>query len=198
MGMFCFQCEQTAKGTGCTMAGVCGKMPETARAQNVLSCEMIGLAKAMRSVNENSVPEIDLIVDGLFTTITNVSFDAEKVLALAGAIKGERERFGGEEYMKPEELFNGGENLVSLRSTLLFGLRGMAAYAYHARVLGKRNAEVDAWFIKGCAALADERSVDEWLKLLMEFGGINLKCMALLGPGKCFSVAAIPLPRKCR
>jgi len=77
-------------------------------------------------------------------------------------------------------LFRGDENLVSLRSTLLFGLRGMAAYAHHARVLGKRKAEVDAWFIKGMAAVGREHSVEAWLSLLMELGGINLQCMAML------------------
>ncbi|MDR2892054.1 MAG: hydroxylamine reductase, partial [Deltaproteobacteria bacterium] len=62
----------------------------------------------------------------------------------------------------------------------LFGLRGMAAYAHHARALGKRSAEVDAWFIKGLAELGKDHSIDEWLGLLMEFGGINLQCMAIL------------------
>jgi len=77
-------------------------------------------------------------------------------------------------------LFSGEADTMSLRSTLLFGLRGMAAYAHHARVLGRRDPEVDAWFITGMAALADGNTVDEWLGLLMEFGGVNLKCMALL------------------
>ncbi len=178
--MFCFQCEQTAKGTGCTMSGVCGKTPATAHEQDVLTCEMISLAKTSQQTGCAMHGMVDLIVDGLFTTITNVSFDPEKVAELAAQIRETREACGGEEAISPAELFHGDENLVSLRSTLLFGLRGMAAYAHHARMLGKRDEDVDAWFIKGMATLADEHSVEEWLGLLMEFGQVNLKCMALL------------------
>ena len=173
--MFCFQCEQAAKGSGCTVSGVCGKNPETAIAQDVLTCEMIALAK----VGKTNV-HVDLIVDGLFTTITNVSFNAENIAKLTSGIKAERIALGGGDAIKPENLFHGNEDVVSLRSTLLFGLRGMAAYAHHARVLGQRDKAVDNWFIKGMAALADEHSVEDWLGLLMEFGSINLKCMALL------------------
>ena len=178
--MFCYQCEQTAEGTGCSVSGVCGKRPDTAHEQDVLTCEMISLAQAMRDKEENCSPAIDLIVDGMFTAVTNVNFDAAKVAALAGQVREKRVRLGGIEVIQPEDLFHGDDDIVSLRSTLLFGLRGMASYAHHARVLGKRNLEVDAWFIKGTAALADEHTVDEWLGLLMEFGGVNLKCMALL------------------
>ena len=178
--MFCFQCQQTAKGTGCTMAGVCGKQPDTAHEQDVLSVEMIALAKAMHNTGGSAVSAIDMIVDGLFTTITNVNFDSPQIAALSDEIRAEREKLGGSPMIAPDELFHGNEDIVSLRSTLLFGLRGMAAYAHHARILGKRDGEVDAWFIKGMAALGDEHSVDEWLGLLVEFGSVNLKCMALL------------------
>ena len=178
--MFCYQCEQTAKGTGCTVAGVCGKKPDTAHEQDMLTCEMIGLSKAAINKDIEIAETVDLIVDGLFTTVTNVNFDSEKVATLADKIKAKREELGGCEVIKPEELFHGDKNLVSLRSTLLFGLRGMAAYAHHARVLGKCDPEVDAWFIKGMSALSDSHTVDEWVSLLMEFGLVNLKCMALL------------------
>ena len=178
--MFCYQCQQTAKGTGCTMVGVCGKKPEVAYEQDVLSCEMIGLARAMRDKGEGGERLTDMIVDGLFTCITNVNFDTGKIEALANGIKAEREKLGGAEAIKPNELFYGDKNVASLRSTLLFGLRGMAAYAHHARVLDKRDPDVDAGFVKFMSALADEHSIDEWLGLLMEFGGVNLKCMALL------------------
>jgi len=178
--MFCFQCEQTAKGTGCTISGVCGKTAPTAREQDVLTCEMISLAKTALDKGCIMPDMIDRIVDGLFTTITNVNFDTSKIETLAAQTREQWEACGGEVAIEPEDLFHGDENLISLRSTLLFGLRGMAAYAHHARVLGKRDPEVDEWFIKGMAALAEEHSVDEWLALLMEFGGVNLKCMALL------------------
>lgn len=174
--MFCFQCEQTAKGTGCNISGVCGKNPPVAHAQDVLTCEMIGLASA----SSGSLADVDLIVDGLFITITNVSFDENQIDAHTARVQEARLQAQGTLPLTTEELFHGNEDLISLKSTLLFGLRGMAAYAHHARVLGKRNPEVDAWFIKGMAVLAEEHSVEEWLGLLMEFGGINLTCMALL------------------
>ena len=178
--MFCFQCQQTARGAGCTVSGVCGKKPETAHEQDVLTCEMIALAAVMQAKGLNSTTEIDLIVDGLFTCITNVNFDTAKVAALAGEVKAKREKLGGGEIMQPEALFSGDEDIRSLRSMLLFGLRGMAAYAHHARVQGKRDSRVDNWFIKGMAALAQNHPVDGWLELLQEFGGINLKCMEIL------------------
>ena len=178
--MFCFQCQQTAKNTGCTVSGVCGKHPDTANEQDALTCEMIGLAKAMQTQNKDCGPCVDLIVDGLFTTVTNVNFDTNEIAALTERVSAQRKNLGGEEAMKPDDLFGGDEDIVSLRSTLLFGIRGMAAYAHHARVLGKRDPDVDAWFVKGMAALASSHTVDEWLGLLMEFGGVNLKCMALL------------------
>jgi len=178
--MFCYQCQQTAKGTGCTMAGVCGKQPDTAREQDALTCEMIALAKTMHEQNIYKAMGVDLIVDGLFTCITNVNFDKENLTALTAVIKDKRIKHGGKPAMESDMLFGGDEDVRSLRSTLLFGLRGMAAYAHHARILGKRDSEVDAWFIKGMAALGDEHSIDEWLGLLMEFGGVNLKCMELL------------------
>lgn len=175
--MFCFQCEQTAKGTGCTVSGVCGKQPPVAHAQDELTSEMIGLATATDASRKDHV---DLIVDGLFTTITNVSFDELAIKRLVEKIRKERTALGAGLPIQSEELFQGDDNVRSLRSTLLFGLRGMAAYAHHARVLGKRNDEVDAWFIKGMAALAQDHSIEEWLGLLMEFGGVNLKCMETL------------------
>ena len=177
--MFCFQCEQTAKGSACTVSGVCGKTPDTAHEQDVLSCEMISLAhSALKSGVSDEV--VDMIVDGLFTTITNVSFDSEKVAELSDEIHDKCMSLGGKDMITTQELFHGDENIVSLRSTLLFGLRGMAAYAHHARVIGLRDSDVDSWFVKGMAALSQDHSIDEWLDLLMEFGGINLKCMALL------------------
>ncbi len=196
--MFCFQCEQAAKGTGCTITGVCGKKPNVAIEQDNLTCEMIALARAVeeksassagcggccgcsKGLNPNEATRaIDLIVDGLFTTITNVNFDQQRVEKLTSEIRSLRESLGGAAVIGGDELFHGDENIISLRSTLLFGLRGMAAYAHHARVLGRRDPEVDNWFIKGMATLSRQHSVEEWLDLLMEFGGINLRCMQIL------------------
>ncbi|MDR0503860.1 MAG: hydroxylamine reductase [Treponema sp.] len=178
--MFCFQCQQTAKGTGCTMNGVCGKKPQTAVQHDILTCEMISLASVMHEKGICSLHEADMIVDGLFTCITNVNFETEKAAGLAAEIRLIREKLEGNETITKNELFAANGNTRSLRSTLLFGLRGMAAYAHHARILGRREDKIDAWFIKGLAALGHEHTADEWLELLMEFGGVNLECMEML------------------
>lgn len=174
--MFCFQCEQTAKGTGCTVSGICGKKPTVAKEQDVLTCEIIALTQ----VSDGRKEHVDLIVDGLFVTVTNVNFDEKNVSFYIDRLKEAREEMNGTISFSAKELFHGDNDIFSLRSTLLFGLPGMAAYAHHARVLGYRDHQVDQWFIKGMTALTDDRSVDEWLDLLMEFGQINLLCMDLL------------------
>ena len=194
--MFCFQCQQTAKDTGCTAAGVCGKNPETADRQDALTCEIISLAAAMKAKGLNYVLSADFtdaIVEGLFSCVTNVNFDAEKIADLAKKIKSKRLELDGDEIIKPEYLFSGGEDIRSLRSTLLFGLRGMAAYAHHARALGMRSGEVDSWFIKGMAALGKENTVNEWLELLVEFGEVNFKCMEILDTANT-GAYGVPVP----
>ncbi|MTD42158.1 hydroxylamine reductase [Erwinia sp. CPCC 100877] len=178
--MFCFQCEQTAKNEACVVSGVCGKTPEVALEQDILTCEMIALATAARQENVLDEKLVDLLVDGLFTTVTNVSFDAKREAQLSQQIRAARLALSGEEIVLPADLFHGEPDSKSLRSTLLFGLRGMAAYAHHARVLGYRDEQVDAWFIKGLALVGQVHSVADWLAILMEFGEINLACMALL------------------
>ncbi len=180
MSMFCYQCEQAAKGTGCTVSGVCGKTDVVSGEQDALTCELIALAQAAETKGLFTPDIVDLIVDGLFTAVTNVSFDGEQIARLTAEIRAKREALGGGLPLAPAELFHGDTDLISLRSTLLFGLRGMAAYAHHARVLGKRSAEVDREFVEGCAALAASHSVEEWLGLILHFGGANLTCMALL------------------
>lgn len=180
--MFCFQCEQTVKGEACTTIGVCGKKPEVAHEQDILTCEMIALASAAYNKKDCSYKEkvVPLLIDGLFTTVTNVSFNTQTEAVLARKIRELRLEMDGSEVIPPYELFHGEENKISLQSTLLFGLRGMSAYAHHASVLGYHSEAVDCWFIKGLASLAEEHTVDEWLGLLMEFGKINLECMAIL------------------
>lgn len=177
--MFCFQCEQTAGGTGCTVSGVCGKKPETANKQDELISELIGLARAVVA-NSPTKRSDELIMDGLFATITNVDFDPQRIDSLKSDIMKEKINIGMGEAYEHTALFSGDTDIVSLRSTLLFGLKGMAAYAHHARVLGKTNPEVTNWFYKGLDELAKQHSVEDWLALIMEFGQINLKCMALL------------------
>ena len=177
--MFCFQCEQTSGGKGCTNVGVCGKQPDVANNQDKLTCALVGLARAATN-KETSGNSNKLMLEGLFTTITNVNFDSTTIEQLICQIHKEKETLGGGEDLPADTLWSGDDDIVSLRATLLLGMRGMAAYAYHAYVLGKTDKEVTAWFYKGMRAIGEEHSVEGWLDLIMEFGNVNLKCMALL------------------
>jgi hydroxylamine reductase len=177
--MFCFQCEQTAGGKGCTRVGVCGKKPEIARLQDEITAALVMLARAADGKEACTTCE-SLFMDALFMTVTNVNFDEAPLTAMRDRILRGVEKYGGAPAYQADDLFHGNPDVVSLRSTLLFGLRGMAAYAAHARVLGKTDPEVSAWFVKGMKAVGDEHSVEEWLGLILEFGSVNLKCMALL------------------
>ena len=175
--MFCFQCQQTAGGSGCVRTGVCGKQPETAALQDQLICRLIALAEAD---DGQTVPaHTRLLVDGLFTTLTNVNFDSQAIQTL---LRQAEDALGASSSSQEDAswLWRGETDLVSLRSTLLFGLKGMAAYAHHALRLGYEDPEVSAWFFRGLAALRQDRSVEDWLSLLMEFGAVNFRCMALL------------------
>lgn len=143
--MFCFQCEQTAGGKGCTRVGVCGKTPELAGKHNELTAALIGLARAAQGKTPGQKAN-ELMMQGLFATVTNVNFDPKRIEELKTQVEAEKAKLGGAADYNPQELFSGDPDIVSLRSTLLFGLRGMAAYAWHAYVLGKENREVTAWF----------------------------------------------------
>lgn len=177
--MFCFQCEQTARGQGCTKIGVCGKNPEVSQELDRLTCAMVGLARAAGNKKPGKTAD-ELMMRGLFTTVTNVNFDPRRISDLREQIEVEKEKLGGAPDFKESDLFHGDPDIVSLRSTLLFGLRGMAAYAWHAYVLGKNDEDVNAWLYKGMRAIGQDHTVAEWLDLIMEFGQVNLKCMALL------------------
>ncbi|MCX7615604.1 MAG: hydroxylamine reductase [Clostridiales bacterium] len=175
--MFCFQCEQTAKGTGCTTGGVCGKKASTALLQDSLTGALIGLAKVKKDTASEKT--LNTILEGLFTTVTNVNFNDNTINSMI--LKVDEEGIDSE--YKPfsmESLWSTNEDIRSLKSLLLLGIRGMAAYAYHAMILGYTDDSVNKFFLKGLAAISDEHSADELLALLMELGQINLTCMALL------------------
>lgn len=177
--MFCFQCEQTAGGKGCTKAGVCGKTSEVALLQDKLTCALIGLARAAEGKKPSKKSD-ELMMQGLFTTVTNVDFDSSRISSLIADVENEKLSLGDARDYESDKLWTGNADIVSLRSTLLFGIRGMAAYAWHAYVLGFEDNDVTSWFYKGMKALGEDHSVEEWLNLLMEFGQVNLKCMGLL------------------
>ncbi|MGI6712432.1 MAG: hydroxylamine reductase [Bacillota bacterium] len=192
--MFCFQCEQTAGGKGCTNAGVCGKLPDVANKHDKLTAALVGLARASKGKKPGKAAN-ELMIQGLFATITNVNFDASRIDELVSQVQVEKEKLGGAEDLASDALWKGDTDIVSLRSTLLLGIRGMAAYAWHAYVLGKEDAEVTSWFYKGMKAIGEEHTIEEWLNLIMEFGQINLKCMALLDEANT-SAYGHPVPTK--
>ena len=193
--MFCFQCEQTVGGKACTKAGACGKNAVVSNGQDELTCALVGLARAAEKAGNTGRQADELMMQGLFTTITNVSFDIDRIKEMTQMIEKEKAKLGGADDLATDALWSGDTDIVSLRSTLLLGLRGMAAYGWHAYVLGKEDPEVTAWFYKGMRALGEEHTVDEWLGLLMEFGQINLKCMALLDEANT-GVFGHPVPAK--
>lgn len=194
MSMFCFQCEQTAGGKGCSKVGICGKQPDVANKQDELTGALIGLARAAQGKAPGK-KATELMMQGLFTTITNVNFDADRLEITINEVRAEKEKLGGAEDLDYTTLWQGDTDIVSLRSTLLLGIRGMAAYAWHAYVLGKEDAEVNDWFFKGMQALGEDHSIEAWLELMMEFGEINLKCMALLDEANT-STYGHPVPAK--
>jgi hydroxylamine reductase len=172
-------------------AGVCGKTAATARIQDELTGTLIGLARA--SEGKDRSPEADrLIVKGLFATLTNVSFDdsaLNELLAEAGRLKHSLSPMCGSctadcsrtEDFDMNRLWSEDEDIRSLKSLILFGMRGMAAYAYHAMVLGHEDRGVMDYFYKGLSAVGyDSYTVQDLLPIVMELGAVNLDCMALL------------------
>ena len=184
--MFCFQCEQTAGCTGCKgLQGVCGKKAETAGLQDELTGALIGLAQ---TADGRPVPEsaAGAMLEGLFTTVTNVDFDDEAVKKVTAKVRAESGAIAKAAGAAPHadydaaSIFRGDEDIRSLKSLILFGLRGMSAYAWHARVLGYSDDDVNAFFFEGLRAIAAKNSVNELLPYVLKTGEVNLKCMALL------------------
>lgn len=177
--MFCFQCQQTAGNKGCINTGVCGKQPETAHLQDELVYELIRLATAAHGAHKHSKLTDRLLIDGLFTTLTNVNFDDEAIRTFTDHVRKERCKLTGDD-ISLVSLWDGANDIVSLRSTLLFGMKGMAAYAHHAMNLGYMDDTVIKWFYKGLCEINKEHTPEEWIDLIMEFGQVNFKCMELL------------------
>ena len=196
--MFCFQCQQTAGNVGCVRTGVCGKQPVTANLQDDLVYELIKLAETACMKEHYPKEAARLIVDGLFTTLTNVNFDNRSIKEFTNRVIAERKYIGTQD-CNLIELWKGDTDIVSLRSTLLFGLKGMAAYAHHCMNLGYENEEVFRWFFKGLRAINHEHTIEQWLELIMEFGQINFRCMELLNTANTETFGnPVPTRVKCR
>ena len=190
--MFCFQCEQTVGCTGCTgNAGACGKKADTARLQDELTGALISLARAVDGSTAISKRTGQIIIEGLFTTVTNVNFDNASIENMIQKVRAEKERLvpdcskcqspcGKTDEYDMQQLWDANEDIRSLKSLILFGIRGMAAYAYHANVLNYEDAEVNRFFCEALFMIGYGESVETLLPTVLKVGEINLKCMALL------------------
>lgn len=189
--MFCFQCQQTAGNKGCTgKAGVCGKKDDTANFQDELIGALIGLARAVDG-NEPADSTDEVMLEGLFTTITNVNFDNSSLSKLIERVRKEKEKLipncngcasvcGRNDDFDMQEVWGANEDIRSLKSLVLFGLKGVAAYAHHAHNLGYKDKEIIAFFYKALKILGEAWGAEDLLSLALETGKINLKCMELL------------------
>ena len=190
--MFCYQCEQTAGCSACTgNAGVCGKKSGTAKLQDELTGALVGLARATEGSTVLADSTYQAIIEGLFTTITNVSFDDDSIREMIKKVRAEKQKLvpdcstcgspcGRNDEYDMNQLWDADEDIRSLKSLILFGIRGMAAYAYHAAVLGYTDEEVNKFFCEALFAIGYEEEAERLLPLVLKVGEINLKCMALL------------------
>ena len=192
--MFCFQCEQTAGCKACTgKVGVCGKKADTAELQDRLTGALIGLARATDGNDHMvSATTADVVVEGLFATLTNVNFDSDALLALMDRVAAEKRKLvpecfkcaascGRNNDYDMQKLWNADEDIRSLKSLILFGIRGVAAYAYHAAVLGYRDETIQKFLYKALFAIGmDDWGMEELLPIVLEVGEVNLRCMAML------------------
>ncbi len=190
--MFCFQCEQTAGCAGCTgKMGVCGKTYDVAQLQDELTGALIGLARAADNAPDVNSGTWRTMIEGLFTTVTNVNFNEKTVCEMIDRVHAEKARLvpncaacaascGRTDDYDMAQLWNAQEDIRSLKSLILFGVRGMAAYAHHALVLGYTDEDVNRFFAKALLAVGDDWDMNGLLPIVMEVGEKNLKCMALL------------------
>ncbi|MFO7865552.1 MAG: hydroxylamine reductase [Candidatus Aminicenantes bacterium] len=211
--MFCYQCEQTAKGEGCTKLGVCGKQPETAALQDLLIFALKGLAQTAMAGRAKNIQDSGtgrFMAEAMFSTLTNVNFDPERIAELVrktaeirNHLKARIEQAGGEipdseaVRFKPadglDEMAAQGEehgileekdpdpDIHSLKQTLIIGLKGVSAYADHSAILGQEDDAVYEFLQRGLAStLRHDLSLEPWIELVLECGRINVRTMELL------------------
>lgn len=191
--MFCYQCEQTAGCTGCTGSrGVCGKTAQTAQLQDELTGALIGLARATVGDTLATDETWNVMITGLFATLTNVSFDDAAIQEQIAAVHRAKDALvpqcqscgapcgRNDDYDLRQLWEEPDEDIRSLKSLILFGLRGMAAYAYHAMVLGYRDAAIDTFFSEALCKVGEAFPMEELLQTALKVGEVNLQCMALL------------------
>jgi hydroxylamine reductase len=212
MSMFCFQCQETAKGTGCTVRGVCGKPDDVAKMQDLLIYALKGISVygiAARKANIVDDEADKFVMESLFSTVTNVNFDKEYFVERVKQALAMRDRMrerlmengvspdpdlpdaalwnpvSEEEFVVKAEtvgvLATENEDVRSLRQLITYGVKGMAAYAKHAYVLGFKDQEIMGFMQKALAATLDDTlSADDLVALTMEAGKYGVNVMALL------------------
>lgn len=205
--MFCYQCQETAGCKGCTVVGVCGKQPDVAAMQDLLVWVTKGISAVTTRLREEGRAVADevnhLVTENLFTTITNANFDKaaiakriEKTLEMKTALWEQLERrdnlpeaagWTGEpsEFIKKASeagvLIGQNEDIISLRSLITYGLKGLSAYTRHANVLLQEDREADAFLQRALAATLDDGlRVDDLIHLTLETGEYGVRGMALL------------------
>jgi hydroxylamine reductase len=227
--MFCYQCEQTAKGTGCTVLGVCGKKPEVAALQDLLLYTLMGLSQCAVEGRKVGVIDQDVnvfTVKAAFSTLTNVDFDPDRFSKLiheaaekrdqlkekVKAVGGNIDLQDGPAVFNPQSTLEGlikqgeevglksypGDNpdILSLKHTVLFGIKGVSAYADHALILGQEDDSVYAYVHEGLAAIQrDDLGVDDWVKMALRCGEAAYKAMELLDAGNT-NTYGHPVPTK--
>lgn len=227
--MFCYQCEQTFKGTGCTIQGVCGKQPDVAALQDLLIYSLMGLSQVALDARKKDIIEEKIgvfTVQAAFSTLTNVEFDPERIFKLINEAVSLREALkvrikdsgGSVDYPegaatlipgnKLDEMVKQGESvgiktypadnpdILSLKHTVLYGIKGVSAYADHAYILGKKEDSVFAYVHEGLAAIQrTDLSLEDWLGLTLKCGETALKTMELLDAGNTETYGH-PVPTK--
>ena len=227
--MFCYQCEQTAKGEGCVKIGVCGKQPDVAALQDLLTYALKGLAVVAVEGRKVGVSDREVNVftcEAMFSTLTNVNLDpadiagfARRAVELRESLKAKVKAAGGKAdfaedaaNLKLDATLEGmvaqGEkcalkpapgvdpDVLSLQHTVLFGLRGVCAYADHAQILGQEDESLYAYVHEGLAAmLRNDLGVNDWVGLTLKCGEVNLTAMKLLDAGNTETYGH-PVPTK--
>ncbi|MEI7694390.1 MAG: hydroxylamine reductase [Chlorobium sp.] len=204
MGMSCNQCQESIYGTGCRARGVCGKDELTAKLQDVLVYATEGVALVAEQLPGTVSRSVgQLISESLFVTVTNTNFDEDaivlqilKTLALRDELKSKlvvqpahdaaawsgssKEDFLAKAPAVALDCLSEDEDIRSLKSLILFGIKGLAAYTDHAAVLGYHDDDIAAFYVKGLAALTKDLAGDELTALTLETGAVAVKAMALL------------------
>mgnify|MGYP000937478292 CR=1 FL=1 len=202
--MFCYQCEETARGTGCTVRGVCSKDEELCRLMDVLLYLCRGIAVREQGDREaggtGSGEARRFIADALFSTLTNVNFDPSRIREMCWKAVALRDTLpppppGAHEAATwiPKDdaemdlkapsvgvLSTPDEDVRSLRETLIYGLKGMGAYYHHAVVLGRSDDAIEEFMVKALASTVKDLSFDEMVGLVLECGRVGVSTLALL------------------